>query len=401
MNRFIICILLFLCFDSVTAQDDLNKLNRQAEQGNNEAIMLLGEFYYTGINVEKNYPKAFSYFKMAADNDNSKAMYYLFQCYTFGRGVEENLEKAGLWLRKAAIAGNDDAFNEYIARNPNEKEIILGLRKKWVEEHIEKKVRNNTQIDKTNLEFNVNGVSFTMVFVEGGSFDMGLGNEELNDLIKNGIIPYERKSLDNTLLFSQQHNVVLSNYYIGQTEVTQELWYTVMGSNPSFRNFLLDERRKKYPVENISWDDCQIFIKRLNELTGQTFRLPTEAEWEYAAKGGKKSNGYKYSGSNKLNKVAWVRQKKRYPTSHPVAKKKPNELGIYDMTGNVNEWCHDFWGYYGNEKQNNPQGPSHGVSHIYRGGGVATFFEYEYFLWYRHYAKSDHQWDFSGVRLAL
>ena len=167
--------------------------------------------------------------------------------------------------------------------------------------------------------YTVNGVSLTMINVKGGSFMMGAPD---NDSDAEG----DEKPI---------HKVTLSDYSIGETQVTQALWQAVMGSNPS--DFTGDELR---PVEQVSWNDCQTFIKKLNQLTGEKFRLPTEAEWEYAARGGKESKGYKYSGSNNIGDVTWFRDNSS-GTTHPVKTKKPNELGIYDMSGNVREWCAD------------------------------------------------------------
>ena len=165
-------------------------------------------------------------------------------------------------------------------------------------------------------KFIVNGISFEMVAVNGGNFTMG-----------------ERRMFRK----NTTHEVFLSNYYIGKTEVTQALWKAVMGTNPS--SFKGD----KFPVEKISWYDCQEFVKKLNQLTGENFRLPTEAEWEFAACGGNQSKGYKYSGSNKIDEVAWC-SNLFYNQTLPVATKYPNELGIYDMSGNVWEWCYDYYG---------------------------------------------------------
>ena len=194
--------------------------------------------------------------------------------------------------------------------------------------------------------FTVGGVSFKMIRVEGGTFTMGATREQGSDAYDD-----EKPT----------HDVTLSSYSIGETLVTQELWQAVMGGNPS--RFKGVQR----PVEKVSWYDCQDFIKKLNELTGKAFRLPTEAEWEYAARGGKQSKGYKYSGSNDINEVAWYLGNSSSQT-HPVKEKKPNELGIYDMSGNVWEWCQDSWGSYSSSPQTNPTGPTSGSDRVGRGG---------------------------------
>ena len=196
-----------------------------------------------------------------------------------------------------------------------------------------------------NQTFTVNGVQFTMVAVEGGTFTMGATSEQGSDACKN-----EKPA----------HEVTLSDYYIGQTEVTQALWEAVMGSNPSHR------KGGNRPVGDVSWYDCQEFIQKLNQLTGKQFRLPTEAEWEYAARGGRKSRGYKYAGGNDIGSVAWYGNS---GGTHPVATKQANELGIYDMSGNVWEWCSDWNGDYQSSSQSDPQGPSSGFSRVGRGGG--------------------------------
>ena len=204
--------------------------------------------------------------------------------------------------------------------------------------------------------FTVKGVSFKMIAVEGGTFQMGATNEQ-------------RRSEDDE---KPVHTVTLDSYYIGETEVTQELWRAVMGSNPS--EFSGDDL---LPVENVSWYDCQNFIKELNRLTGKNFRLPTEAEWEFAARGGNKSSGYRYSGSSNIGDVAWCDDNSVSKT-HPVKGKNPNELGIYDMSGNVFEWCSDRYsgGYYNSSPQNNPEGPSSGSIRVLRGGSWFNFAEY-------------------------
>ena len=195
--------------------------------------------------------------------------------------------------------------------------------------------------------YTVKGVSFDMVSVVGGAFTMGATSEQGNDAYD-----WEKPA----------HQVTLSDYMIGKTEVTQELWQAVMGSNPS------EFKGDKLPVECVSYEDCEKFIEKLKSLTGQDFRLPTEAEWEYAARGGNKSKGYKYSGSNDIGSVAWYTSTTNDSGTKPVATKSPNELGLYDMSGNVWEWCSDWYGSYSSSSQTNPKGPSSGSSRVYRGG---------------------------------
>ena len=164
------------------------------------------------------------------------------------------------------------------------------------------------------------------------------------------------------------HEVTLSDYYIGETEVTQELWKAVMGSNPSyFRSYNGYTDDTKRPVENITYAKVKDFITKLNQKTGKVFRLPTEAEWEYAARGGNKSNGYLYAGSNNIDEVAWYKGNADGKT-HRVGSKNPNELGLYDMSGNIEEWVNDFYDLYTEEPQTNPQGPATGNFRVGRGG---------------------------------
>ena len=193
----------------------------------------------------------------------------------------------------------------------------------------------------------VNGVSFNMVHVEGGTFSMGATSEQGEDALD-----WEYPV----------HQVTLSSYAIGETEVTQALWEAVMGNNPS--RF---QGRPENPVELVDWNDCQQFITQLNALTGRQFRLPTEAEWEFAARGGNKSQGYKYAGSNDFDEVGW--HSENCNTTQPVGSKKANELGIYDMSGNVWEWCQDCWSDYGSIPQTDPTGPETGDQRIRRGVG--------------------------------
>ena len=230
------------------------------------------------------------------------------------------------------------------------------------------------------LVFNVKGVEFKMIRVEGGEFMMGATVEQEGDVWDD-----ERPA----------HKVSLDSYYIGETQVTQALWKAVMGNNPS--NWEGDN----LPVETISWNDCQEFIRKLNQFTGQTFALPTEAQWEFAARGGKNSKGYKYAGSNNHGEVAWFDDNSNRQT-HPVAQTKPNELGLYDMSGNVWEWCNDWYDskYYQSSPECNPQGPTSGDSRVLRGGSWGCDAR-DYRVSSRYYYHPDFRYDFIGMRLFL
>ena len=207
-------------------------------------------------------------------------------------------------------------------------------------------IQNRTSTAGGSRTFTVGGVQFKMIAVEGGTFTMGATNEQGGDAY-----------IDE----EPTHSVTLSSYSIGETEVTQALWQAVMGSNPS--SFSGSQK----PVEYVSWNDCQDFIKKLNAITGEKFRLPTEAEWEFAARGGNKSRGYKYAGSNTLGSIAWYDDNSN-GEAHNVGMKQANELGLYDMSGNVWEWCSDWNGDYSSGSQTNPKGPSSGNFRVRRGG---------------------------------
>ena len=201
--------------------------------------------------------------------------------------------------------------------------------------------------------FTVNGVSFTMKRVQGGTFWMGAQSTNPNG--QN----YDSEAYSDE---SPVHSVTVSTFYMGETEVTQALWQAVMGNNPSYFS------GTNKPVEQVSWNMIvNEFIPALNALTGRNFRLPTEAEWEYAARGGNQGHDYKYAGSNTIGNVAWYYENSNNQT-HPVATKSPNELGLYDMSGNVYEWCSDWYGNYSSGSQTNPQGPSSGSLRVLRGG---------------------------------
>ena len=233
-------------------------------------------------------------------------------------------------------------------------------------------------VNKGNVRvYTVKGVTFKMIKVYGCTFLMGATPAQIG-------ADDDEKPV---------HSVTLSDYYIGETEVTQELWAAVMGTNPS--HFTGNTQR---PVEQVSWDDCQTFISKLNALTGENFRLPTEAQWEFAARGGHKSRGNLYSGGNSLGDVAWYYENSGNKT-HAVKTKSPNELGLYDMSGNVWEWCQDWYGGYSSAAVTNPIGPASGANRVSRGGS-----------WYfnathcraatRGYCTPDNRVGYLGVRLA-
>ena len=213
---------------------------------------------------------------------------------------------------------------------------------------------NKSQTEATTTATSVSSVNaapdaltqIEMVFVKGGTFTMGATAKQRGDADSD-----EKPA----------HRVTISDFYIGKYEVTQAQWETVMGKNPS------GYKGNNRPVENVSWNDIQEFIEKLNAKTGKKFRLPTEAEWEYAARGGNQSKGYKYSGSDNIDEVAWYDDNSSSQT-HPVGQKLPNELGLYDMNGNVYEWCSDWYGGYSRGSQTNPTGPANGSGRVLRGG---------------------------------
>ena len=226
--------------------------------------------------------------------------------------------------------------------------------------------------------FYAGDVSFDMVWVDGGNFLMGSNDDDSNAYS-------DRKP---------QHSVTLSGFYIGKCEVTQELWQTVMGNNPSrFKD------GAHLPVEQVSWNDCQVFIRKLNQLTGKNFRLPTEAEWEYAARGGRQSNGYLYSGYYSLGDVAWCYEYSNDHT-HPVGMKLPNELELYDLCGNVSEWCQDWYSNYNSNSQTDPNGPISGTYRVFRGGSWVDHAE-SCSVTHRYNCNPSSTHSFLGLRLAM
>ncbi len=267
---------------------------------------------------------------------------------------------------------------------------------------------NTTPPEEGVTEYTVNGVTFKMVDVEGGTFIMGIDQH-----IGSAYPP---------------HEVTLSSYSIGQTEVTQELWVAVMGSNPSYCNEYGNADvhsnhatwdagiNLQRPVEYVNYGDCLAFCAKLNEMTGLNFRIPTEAEWEFAARGGNKSQGYVYAGSDSINDVAWYKGTEESPGTLPsmvlwtegwgtqtVATKAPNELGIYDMCGNVEEWCYDWFAPYSStaEPLTNPTGPETGTYRAMRGGHFITTNPGLMKVYYRNQQNPDARGNSRGLRIAL
>lgn len=261
---------------------------------------------------------------------------------------------------------------------------------------------NTTPQEEGVTEYTVNGVTFKMVEVEGGTFMMGVDQQ----------VGYAYPA----------HEVTLSTYSIGQTEVTQELWVAVMGSNPSYFNEYGNADvhsnhatwdagiNLQRPVDCVNYGDCLAFCAKLNEMTGLNFRIPTEAEWEFAARGGNLTHGYEYAGSDSINDVAWW--KETIPSStlwtdgwgtQTVATKAPNELGIYDMSGNVEEWCYDWFASYSStaEPLTNPTGPATGTQRAKRGGTCTNQYAYSLIVYYRQPQNPDARGNTRGLRLAL
>ncbi len=236
-------------------------------------------------------------------------------------------------IKKACGELGRKLFGKQIVINDNKSKEIVS----------DKKTTTNSEI----IEIKIGNVSFEMVKVEAGTFVMGCSSEQGEDCDSDES-PYQKV-------------IISKDFYIGKYEVTQELWETIMGKNPS--KFIDSDN----PVEMVTWKECVTFCSELSRITGKYFRLPTEAEWEYAARGGQKATSSKYAGSSFYDNVAWCSDNSKSKT-HSVGQKSPNELYIYDMSGNVWEWCYDWYGGYSGEIQTDPIGPNFGQYRIIRGG---------------------------------
>ena len=368
--------------------------HKAAEQGNAQAQCNLGYCYYNGEGVAKDYAKAVEWYSKAAEQGDSNAQNNLGCCYYYGYGAPKDLQKSEMWYKKAADQGNQSA-KDNLKKIENTHQTNTSLTQpntatglgyyffttegrakvlKWagiiigvfvallfVVNAISEAIENNEKMNSSeteNLDRNaiIQNLVDNMVYVEGGMFAMGATSEQSN-YVEGDEVPL--------------HGVSLNSFFISRYEVTQKEWEAVMGKNHS--RF----KHAQSPVEFVSWVDCQTFISKLNLITGKNFRLPTEAEWEYAARGGINGDGCMFSGSNDLGSVAWYKANvydKRESSldygTQTVGKKSPNELGLYDMSGNVWEWCADWYGenYYSNSPQNDPKGPSSGSNRVIRGG---------------------------------
>ena len=257
-------------------------------------------------------------------------------------------------------------------RRPVKKQQTTNTRQTFQKQSAHPQQSKHSSVSRQDLPYVINNLIANMVRVEGGTFTMGATRGQYGD--------------------KPAHQVTLSTFSIGRYEVTQDEWEYVMGSNPS------SFKGSKRPVESISWNDCQEFIRKLNTITGRHFRLPTEAEWEFAARGGNRSKGYKYSGSNSDGSVAW--NKWNSDCTHDVGQKVPNELGLYDMSGNVKEWCQDWSGDYSSNSLTNPTGPSSGTYRVYRGGSWISSANWN-LVTVRCLGKPDEREDDCGFRLAF
>lgn len=253
---------------------------------------------------------------------------------------------------------------------------IFGLFRTNLTDTVDKKFKVSFAED--NTYFKIDDIRFDLVYVQGGTYNMGNSNSESDE--------------------SPIHKVVVPNFYIGKYEISQEQWELIMGTNPSFK------KGEKYPIENVNWFDAYMFIRKLNEITGRKFQLPTEAQWEYAASGGIYSKGYKYSGSNIIDEVAWYYGNSGAKTHIAVdQQKRANELEIFNMSGNVWEWCHDYYAedYYRTYRDTiNPQGAVTSNKRVIRGGSMQMEDSFSRITNRDAYEPSGSDWDI-GFRIIM
>lgn len=314
--------------------------------------------------------------KQGATDGDEYSIFFLGYCYFVGEGIEQNKEEARKWWEKLAEIPPTWRNKKYIAKaqwqlgiyyeeiNQIHKAMHWWTKarkngeKNATEKIIEYRNEIETQNDIELKELTINKAVFKMVFVAGGTFFMGGTNEQGVDAESDEAV----------------REVNVDDFYIGQFEVTQSQWQAIMGSTIKTQRdlaspkFLLYGVGSDFPMYYVSWEDANAFCARLSKLSGKKFRLPTEAEWEYAARGGCNSGGAKYSGSMDAREVSWYSANSDGST-HEVGTKRANFLGIHDMSGNVNEWCEDWYGDYMQNDTNNPKGRSSGSHKVLRGGG--------------------------------
>jgi len=314
-----------------------------------------------GAKINEDYLKAIEEFKKVLEYaPNCPDIYYnIAMCYEKSAGSE-------LFKGNKGYSEAIKYYQKYLELKPNA---------------TDKQQVKNKIIELKYYAEQTNPAEPEMVFVQGGTFLMGNTKEQ---------------GLHDTFGEIKQHQVTLSSFYIGKYEVTQGQWKAIMGKNPSMF------KGDNLPVDYVRWEDVQEFIVRLNAATGKQYRLPTEAEWEYTARGGNKTSFYRYSGSNIVDDVGWYKENSG-KEMHPVGTKLPNELGIYDMSGNVWEWCNDFMNYYETHAQTNPQGPLKGIGgwHVYRGGSCNSKEKLLRVSYREHGGNIDnYHYKYTGFRLA-
>jgi formylglycine-generating enzyme required for sulfatase activity len=298
---------------------------------------------------------------------------------------EDKCVRGGHWkdANNSARVAVRSALNPILSNNFIGLRLVADIAKKDIEEAKNNPIPQIRHFDVFDSSFlpsetiSVNGVDFNMIGVQGGSFLMGATLEQT-----------KYADVDE----QPCHNVAVSSFRMAETEVTQKLWTAVMGDNPS------NKKGDNLPVYNVSWNDCQTFISKLNDLTGKQFRLPTEAEWEYAARGGNLSMQYAFPGSDACNEVAWNAFNCKFMDD--VAKLKPNELNIFDMAGNIAEWCQDWYAPYTKSDSTNPCGPNSGNDKVVRGSHWEDGQKYCHCS-YRSSAKPTAKNNHIGLRLAL
>ena len=368
MKNVIFLTLFLLCCLQTNGQDYLQEANDCFEKGDYECAKRNYTFFQTfdGRDMSEQIQKADECYKSLIIAD---AFY-----------VEKEFEKARDRYKTVLEKNSNDSYakKQYEACN---KELKLPTSESSLSQI---PTKNNTASPLPSLSSNfsdftetANNLNIEMVAVQGGTFFMGCTQEQGKDCDGDE---------------KPNHQVTVSDFYIGKYEVTQAQWMMVMEKNRS------KNKGNSLPVENVTWKEVQEFISRLNTQTVNQYRLPTEAEWEYAARGGNKSRKYKYSGSNDLDSVAWYISNSGNKT-HVVGSKSANELGVHDMSGNVCEWCNDRYGSYSSNEQTNPQGPIKGSFRVFRGGGWYNR-AITARVSYRHYDWPNNSYAYLGFRLA-